>query len=59
MFLFCLVFAVPLCASVCVCFVVACWEGLAYWLSFVVSTVGLLLSHWCPRSGVVPDCVDS
>ena len=26
MFLFCLVFAVSLCASVCVCFVVACWE---------------------------------
>ena len=25
-FLFCLVFAVSLCASVCVCFVVACWE---------------------------------
>ena len=27
MFLFCLVFAMPLCASVCVCFVGACWEG--------------------------------
>ena len=27
MFLFCLVFAVSLCASVHVCFVVACWEG--------------------------------
>ena len=27
MFLFCLVFAMSLCASVCVCFVVACWEG--------------------------------
>ena len=26
-FLFCLVFAVSLCASVCVCFVVACWGG--------------------------------
>ena len=25
------------CASVCVCLVVACWEGLASWLSFVVS----------------------
>ena len=38
---FCLVFAVPLCASVCVCLVVACWGGggggLASWLSFVVS----------------------
>ena len=46
-FLFCLVFAVSLCASVCVCFVVACW-GVASWLSFVVSAVGLSLSHWCP-----------
>ena len=26
MFLFCLVFAMSLCASVCVCFVVICWE---------------------------------
>ena len=39
---FCLVFAMPLCASVYVCFVVACWDGgggggLASWLSFVVS----------------------
>ena len=27
MFLFCLVFAVSLCVSVCVCFVVTCWGG--------------------------------
>ena len=60
MFLFCLVFAVSLCASVCVCFVVACWGGgLASWLSFVVSAVGLSLSHWYPGSGVVLDCIDS
>ena len=61
MFLFCLVFAVSLCASVCVCFVVACWGGggLASWLSFVVSTVSLSLSHWYPGSGVVLDCIDS
>ena len=26
MFLFCLVFAMSLCASVCMCFVVTCWE---------------------------------
>ena len=26
MFLFCLLFAVSLCAAVCVCFVVTCWE---------------------------------
>ena len=31
LFLLCLVFVVPLCASVCLCLVVA------YWLSFVVS----------------------
>ena len=30
-FLFCLVFAVSLCASVCVCFVVACWRGGGGW----------------------------
>ena len=27
MFLFFLVFAMSLCASVCMCFVVTCWEG--------------------------------
>ena len=37
MFLFCLVFAVSLCASVYMCFVVACWGGVASWLLFVVS----------------------
>ena len=59
MFLFCLVFAVSLCASVCVCFVVACWEGLTSWLSFVVSTMSLSLSHVYPGLGVVLDCIDS
>ena len=63
MFLFCLVFAVSLWASVCVCFVVACCGGggggLASWLSFVVSAVSLSLSHWYPGSGVVLDCIDS
>ena len=48
-----------LCASVYMCFVVACWEragkGLTSWLSFVV----LSLSHCCPGSGVVLDCIDS
>ena len=29
------------------------------WLSFVVSTVSLLLSHRYPGSGVVLDCIDS
>ena len=56
-FFFCLVFAVSLCASVCVCFgsPAGGGGGLASWLSFVVSAVGLSLSHWCPRSGVVLD----
>ena len=59
MFLFCLVFALSLCASVYMCFVVTCWERLTSWLSFVVSTVSLLLSHWYPGSGEVLDCIDS
>ena len=39
MFLFCLVFAMSLCASVFMCFVVTCWEKAdpPQWLSFVVS----------------------
>ena len=44
-FLFCLVFAVSLCASVYVCFVVTCWGvggGLASWLAFVVSDCGFV-----------------
>ena len=34
-------------------------KGLTSWLSFVVSAVSLLLSHWYPGSGVVLDCIDS
>ena len=49
-----------LCASVFKC---ALWspagKGLTSWLSFVVSTVSLSLSHWYPGSGVVLDCIDS
>ena len=59
MFLFCLVFAMSLCESVYMCFVVTCWERLTSWLSFVVSAVSLSLSHWYPGSGVVLDCIDS
>ena len=33
---FCLVFIMPLCASVCLCLVVTCWEMADAWLSFVV-----------------------
>ena len=53
----------------CVCyvcarlFICALWspagKGLTSWLSFVVSSVSLLLSHWYPGSGVVLDCIDS
>ena len=59
MFLFCLVFAMSLCASVDMCFVVTCWERADLLFSFVVSTVSLSLSHWYPGSGVVLDCIDS
>ena len=34
-------------------------KGLTSWLSFVVSSVSLALSHWYPWSGVVLDCIDS
>ena len=53
MFLVCLVFAM-FCACLFIC---ALWspagKGLTSWLSFVVSTVSLSLSHWYPGSGVV------
>ena len=52
MFLFCLVFAM-FCARLFIC---ALWspagKGLTSWLSFVVSSVSLSLSHWYPGSGV-------
>ena len=48
MFLFCLVFAM-FCARLFIC---ALWspagKGLTSWLSFVVSSVSLSLSHWYP-----------
>ena len=53
MFLFCLVFAM-FCLRLFIC---ALWspagKGLTSWLSFVVSSVSLSLSHWYPGSGVV------
>ena len=59
MFLFCLLFAM-FCARLFIC---ALWspagKGLTSWLSFVVSSVSLSLSHWYPGSGVVLDCIDS
>ena len=56
------------CSVLCLlCFVHVClcvlWspagKGLTSWLSFVVSSVSLSLSHWYPESGVVLDCIDS
>ena len=59
MFLFCLVFAMSLCASVYMCFVVTCWER-ADLLALVCGVYfELSLSHWYPGSGVVLDCIDS
>ena len=46
---FCLVFAMPLCASVYMCLVVTCWER-ADLLALVLwcLSVSLSLSHWYP-----------
>ena len=40
--LFCLVFVMPLCASVYLCLMVTCWKGLTSWLSFVVYICGFV-----------------
>ena len=44
-------------------FISALWspagKGLTSWLSFVVSTVSLSLSHWYPGSFMVLDCIDT
>ena len=54
------IYVLCLCARLFIC---ALWspagKGLTSWLSFVVSTVSLSLSHWYPGSGVVLDCIDS
>ena len=55
-YVFLLVFAMPLSASVYMCLVVTCWEK-ANLLALVC--VRLSLSHWYPGSGVVLDCIDS
>ena len=59
MLLFCLVFAMSLCASVYMCFVVTCWERADLLALVWCLTVSLSLSHWYPGSGVVLDCIDS
>ena len=56
---FCLVFAVPLWLSVCVCLVVACLGGWPLGSRFWCLAVSLSLFHWYPGSGVVLDCIDS
>ena len=56
---FSLVFTVPLCASVYMCFVVTCWERPDLLALVWCLTVSLSLSHWYPGSGVVLDCIDS
>ena len=61
--LFCLVFVMPLCASVNLCIVVDCWGGGGGGWPFGSRSwclaVSLSLSHWYPGSGVVLDCIDS
>ena len=60
MFLFCLVFAMSLCASVYMCFVVTYWERAD--LLALVCGVLLRVCHFpigILGLGVVPDCVDS
>ena len=48
MFLFCLVFAM-FCARLFICALRSpAGKGLTSWLSFVVSSVSLSLSHWYP-----------
>ena len=53
MFLFCLVYAMSLCASVYMGFVVTCWERADLGSRFWCLNVILSLSHWYPGSGVV------
>ena len=55
----CLVFAMPFCASVCMCLVVNCWERADLLALLGCLTVSLSLSHWYPGSGVVLDCINS
>ena len=52
---FCVVFVMPLCASVYLCLVVTCLER----AHLLCITVSLPLSLWYPGSGVVLDCIDS
>ena len=51
------IYSQPNVSSMCYC--KPAGKGLTSWLSFVVSSVSLSLSHWYPGSGVVLDCIDS
>ena len=59
MSLFCLVFAMFLCVSVYMCFVVTCWETTDLLALVYGVYCELSLSHWYPGSSVVLDCIDS
>ena len=60
---FCSVLCLLCFVHVCLYVICALWspagKGMTSWLSFVVSSVSLSLSHWYPGSGVVLDCIDS
>ena len=57
---FCLVFAMPLyAASVYMCLLVTCWEGLTSWLSFVVSNCEFVYFQLVSWSGLVLNCIGS
>ena len=56
---FCLVFAMPLWASVYMCIVVTCLESWPFGSRSWCVTLSLSLSHWYPGSGVVLGCIDS
>ena len=63
LWIFCVFSAVCLLCLRARLFICALWspagKGLTSWLSFVVYTVSLSLSHWYPGSGGVLDCIDS
>ena len=59
MFLFYLVFAMSLCASVYMCFVVTCWERDDLLALVCDVYCAFVTFHWYPGSGVVLDCIDS
>ena len=55
----CLVFPVPLCASVYIALWSPAGKGLTSWLRLWCLTASLSLSHWYPWSGVLLDHIYS